>query len=290
MTRLGLEPYLLPSEELDNILTNQEKEQAIAYAASRNRQHYIWKLTDMGANAMTIEQKVSEIDFVSELNIPEVLTQAAFRKIRFMENQQMEQDRRRAIEQAYQNARRDLTTEQVRRTIQEHFNKFHNGFKLTDGNREMVEVLSLWFSSSPEYVIRGYSPHKGIMLQGSSGLGKTETVRAISRHPLFQINIVSMIRLAAAVEENGYFSIPNGLVLLDDVGSEPCPVRYFGTSRNVFQELIETYYLEQQPYHRLLITTNLGGQEIEQRYGYRVRSRIREMFNVIQVTGEDMRK
>ncbi|HVZ57178.1 MAG TPA: hypothetical protein VG870_11010 [Chitinophagaceae bacterium] len=175
--------------------------------------------------------------------------------------------------------------------IKSHFDCNHGGFRLHEGNREMVEALCLWFSRDEKFAQRGYSTKKGIMLQGASGLGKTETIRAISEHPRYPIRIFSMIKLARMAEdEGGLFTLPSGLVLLDDVGSEPARIKHFGTERNVFQELIEISYFERRPFHKILITTNLDGDEIEERYGYRVRSRLREMFNVIQVTGEDMRR
>jgi DNA replication protein DnaC len=43
------------------------------------------------------------------------------------------------------------------------------------------------------------------------------------------------------------------------------------------------------PHHMTHLTTNLKPDEIEQAYGTRVRSRMREMFNVILLTGPDRR-
>jgi DNA replication protein DnaC len=78
--------------------------------------------------------------------------------------------------------------------------------------------------------------------------------------------------------------------VIDDVGSEAVPVKYYGTEINWFKDFIETIYLKQTNYSNVIITTNLGGEEIEKLYGYRVRSRLREMFNVIELTGKDLRK
>jgi len=79
------------------------------------------------------------------------------------------------------------------------------------------------------------------------------------------------------------------LLLLDDVGSEQAEVMHYGTKINWFKDFMEDYYLKNKVYTRLLITTNCGGDEIEKRYGYRVRSRVREMFNQIALTGVDRR-
>ena len=49
------------------------------------------------------------------------------------------------------------------------------------------------------------------------------------------------------------------------------------------------YYLKNKPFNKLIISTNNNFDEIESKYGFRVRSRIKDMFNIIDVRGKDMR-
>ena len=66
---------------------------------------------------------------------------------------------------------------------------------------------------------------------------------------------------------------------IDDLGTENTVIS-FGQSYNVLQQVLEKAYHEGfMP--NIHITTNLTGDEIEQKYGKRIRSRMREMFNVI---------
>jgi DNA replication protein DnaC len=54
--------------------------------------------------------------------------------------------------------------------------------------------------------------------------------------------------------------------------------------------LLNRYDNPQTPWHYTHITTNLTAAEIEQYYGTRVKSRMREMFNMITLDGEDRRR
>ncbi|WP_207536164.1 hypothetical protein [Desertivirga arenae] len=67
----------------------------------------------------------------------------------------------------------------------------------------------------------------------------------------------------------------------DDLGSEP-NMKYFGNEVNVMAEIMLSRYdllIHQRiPTH---VTTNLSATELEQAYGNRIRSRFREMFNLI---------
>jgi len=78
----------------------------------------------------------------------------------------------------------------------------------------------------------------------------------------------------------------------DDLGVEPKGSHY-AKECNVMGEILlsryelfmKKYVINQQPitnnHSKTHITTNLNAQELEKRYGNRVRSRIRAMFNLI---------
>lgn len=67
----------------------------------------------------------------------------------------------------------------------------------------------------------------------------------------------------------------------DDLGSEQ-QIKHFGNDCNVMAEILITRY-EQFIDNKSIthITTNLSASEIEKLYGNRLRSRMRNMFNVI---------
>ena len=82
----------------------------------------------------------------------------------------------------------------------------------------------------------------------------------------------------------------NSIICIDDVGTEEPIVNHYGTKINWFKNFIEGYYAQFNTYESIIITTNCSFQEIEQKYGGRVRSRMAQMFNVINVEGDDFRK
>ena len=82
----------------------------------------------------------------------------------------------------------------------------------------------------------------------------------------------------------------------DDLGVEPIG-RHYGKDCNVMGEILITRYeitmnqkLSYRAQSRCHITTNLNSNEIESRYGERVRSRMREQFNLISFSANSTDK
>jgi hypothetical protein len=78
----------------------------------------------------------------------------------------------------------------------------------------------------------------------------------------------------------------------DDLGAEST-FKYYGNQCNVMGEILLSRYDHFISNHMLThATTNLSASELEDYYGNRVRSRMREMFNLIAFDGgaKDKRK
>ena len=74
--------------------------------------------------------------------------------------------------------------------------------------------------------------------------------------------------------------------MFDDLGVEGT-VNYYGNLISPMTDILLTrydYFLSHAM--QTIITTNLNSQEIEARYGIRVRSRLREMMNLISFPAE----
>lgn len=140
----------------------------------------------------------------------------------------------------------------------------------------------------------GFSFKKGLLIRGVSGLGKTFLVKCIEKNEIKPIKTVSMIEVSYELKQEGEYQIKQGnnrIIYLDDVGTEEATINHYGTKINWFKDFIETVYLRgvEKGFGGLIISTNNSFAEIEEKYGFRVRSRCKDMFNIIDVTGEDMR-
>ncbi|MDI6047035.1 ATPase [Flavobacterium yafengii] len=135
---------------------------------------------------------------------------------------------------------------------------------------------------------------KGILVSGSIGCGKTSLmnlVRPFAYHSS-EYKIKTCREVSFEFAKNGFEAI-NCYTLkqasqskltgycFDDLGAEQ-QIKHFGNDCNVMAEVLISRY-EQFVENKSVthITTNLSASEIENNYGNRLRSRMRQMFNLI---------
>lgn len=151
-------------------------------------------------------------------------------------------------------------------------------------NTAEIEKLSRWIVSGQK---------TSLLLLGHIGCGKTVLAKALGR-TLAVRNLcpylVSMTKLAAMVKESGEvpeFVYHNRILILDDVGTEQTEIQMYGNRYQLFNEIIYARYSRMQP---TILTTNFTWDYLEEKYGGRVMSRLREMCDVLAFTGGDLRK
>jgi hypothetical protein len=170
-------------------------------------------------------------------------------------------------------------------------------FRLYVEDAEIIAKLFVWALSDQEQAkLRNIDLHKGIALAGPVGCGKT-TLMSLLRHILpparrYQVKSCREIAFEFAVDGFPVISryskqsfhpasaIPVA-ICFDDLGLEST-VQYYGNPANTMAEILLSRY-DYFVSHQMVthITTNLNSREIEDRYGKRVRSRMRELFNLI---------
>lgn len=184
-------------------------------------------------------------------------------------------------------------------------------FVIDDDNQRVVWLLCMYFTESEKFESytddsgRNYSLTKGILLFGGVGVGKTKLLELFRNNQKSSYQVVTCQDVEGVYAKNGpdmnektgelglrkYFGFASLPVknaygqsvqgfMFDDLGQENQSTKFFGTERNVMQEVLSQRYKNNLHEHTHL-TTNLSGAQITDAYGIRVGDRMREMFNLI---------
>ena len=163
-----------------------------------------------------------------------------------------------------------------------------NGFKLFEEDHDILFKLC-------NYIIRdqvnckqlNIDPNKGILLTGPIGCGKTSLMKLLGHVVPHQkpYKVIPTRNIVFDFNHAGFKIIEDygnmNYFCFDDLGVEPTG-RHYGKDCNVMGEIILSRYdLFLKTKIKTHATTNLNAQELEDRYGNRVRSRMRQMFNLV---------
>ena len=216
---------------------------------------------------------------------------------------------------------RILIPDQVK-TIQSHFDYpaiwtflhdkgvelYGKKFRLYPEDAEIILQLISWFIQAAEMAHKtGIDLEKGIMLLGPVGCGKTSLMNisrfllaADKRHSMKSCREITFEFIKDGYEifhryTKGSFS-PHAFepkaYCFDDLGLENV-MNYYGNQCSVMSEILLSRYDLFHSFGMIThLTTNLNSKDIESMYGLRVRSRCREMFNLLRFdsTAIDKRK
>jgi len=172
---------------------------------------------------------------------------------------------------------------------------YGNHFKILETDYPIVYKLIAYFLKDQQTCNQlNINLEKGILLTGPIGCGKT-TLMTLMKHlaPADNKFSVKPCRdISFEFIQDGYqilhkYSIGKlyhtepRTYCFDDLGTEN-NLKYFGNECNVMAEiLLSRYDLFISKKLKTHITTNLSANEIEKQYGNRVRSRLRELCNLI---------
>lgn len=281
------EPYLLSKEEEEYVIANE---------LLRLKQHMSWKMKGLAFSDIQIEMRIKEIDWTSQIDQENILNRANSNKnYEIWQAQQREKEK-----QDERKKEKDLKelwdAKNVYRLMKWTSEKVYGRPLIVNQyNRTLISAICFFVSGDERFETElKLDFRKGLLIRGISGLGKTHLLKCVAENDLNPIKIISMIEVADEIKQEGEYQINMGrnrIIYLDDVGTEEATVNHYGTKINFFKNFIETVYLRniEKGFGKLIISTNNSYSEIEEKYGFRVRSRMRDMFNVIEVKGEDMR-
>ena len=174
-------------------------------------------------------------------------------------------------------------------------NLYGNHFKIAETDYPIVYKLIAYFLKDEQTCNQlNIDLEKGILLTGPIGCGKT-TLMNLMKHLApadNKFSVKSCRDISFEFIQDGYQIIhkySNGKLYhseprtycFDDLGTEN-NLKYYGNECNVMAEiLLSRYDLYISKKLQTHITTNLSANEIEKQYGNRVRSRLRELCNLI---------
>ncbi len=288
---------LTDPEPEEYILTKEEEELLIKNKIEHLKQYAVWKMAQLGFLDAQIMEKLKEIDWDNEFDKDELFKNANSNKHQnIWHSQQRIKEKEDAAIRAKELIEKCTAKYMFKLMKWTSENKLGRKLIVNDSNKHFITTLCYFFSRDLKFETElGYSFNKGLLIRGIAGLGKTHLVKCLEENELNPILILSMIEITDEIKMQGEFEIIYGgkkIIYLDDVGTEEPVVNHYGTKISFFKNYIELMYLKNQnkTFNHLIISTNNSFSEIEDRYGFRVRSRIREMFNIVDVKGEDMRK
>jgi len=168
-------------------------------------------------------------------------------------------------------------------------------FRIIESDYPVIHQLISYFLRDEQTAFHfGIDLDKGILLAGPVGCGKTTIMNVMKYLTKAEYKFIVKPCRDISIEfiNDGYgiiyhYSIGKSyqsgqrIYCLDDLGIEN-NLKYYGNECNVIAEVLLSRYdifiSKKIPTH---ITTNLSATEIETHYGVRVRSRLREMVNLI---------
>jgi DNA replication protein DnaC len=192
---------------------------------------------------------------------------------------------------------------------------FNGRMRIDESNKAVYDLLCHYFSASETFHPLAFNMgvvapglHKGILLAGNFGVGKTWLMKLFSRNQRQVYNIVNAKDIANEFETEGQegmdyyvkkhknaindascFFQPYSGLCIDDLGTEDIKIHY-GNKKNVIGDILEQRYAAGNCGEFLHATTNLTAEQMKDFYGGRIVSRLRETFNLIELNGEDKRK
>lgn len=287
-TMTGLE------EKEEYILNEDEEKKAIENAINQQKEYLIWKMKGLGYTDLQIAGKTKEINWNDQIDRDTVLGGANSCKHQDLwHTQQRLNEREKAIKDNQELRERCTAKYMLNLMKWTSRNVLGRDLIIHNDNTALIKTLCFFLSNDPRFETElNYSFQKGLLIRGVSGLGKTHLVRCLEKNEISPILVLSLLEIAEEVKAEGEFIVElgsNKMIYLDDVGTEEHIVNHFGTKINWFKNFIEMYYLRNKIFNKLIISTNNSFREIEEKYGFRVRSRVKDMFNIIDVKGTDMR-
>lgn len=205
------------------------------------------------------------------------------------------------------------TTEQFGVEVLNNIKRRYPNYVIDNENELIWKAILLYFTGNDEFLTihPSFSFDKGIAIRGPIGCGKTLILRSFCVNPTNSFRYVLSSTIAdeythkefggqpiinkystiIKVNPSDYWGQREVGLFIDDVGIEDVG-KHYGNEKNVLEHIFQNRYANYELRGKTHLTTNLSADQLEEMYGPRVRSRMREMFNWLSFdnTAKDRRK
>lgn len=167
--------------------------------------------------------------------------------------------------------------------------RFGEHFSILKSDTPILRKLMIYAIRDEEMCLKHHlNLNKGILLLGPVGCGKTSFMQLFNlitpkekQYPVRATRDISSEFIKDGYEVLHKYGKAHKVYCFDDLGVEQS-IKHFGNECNVMGEILLSRY-DLLRNHSIIThaTTNLNSDDLEKIYGNRVRSRLREMFNLI---------
>lgn len=192
-------------------------------------------------------------------------------------------------------------------------------FEPYEFQQDALQALSLYFSNSPAFEMLDtklyndnpdlpFKLNKGIWLWSNPGQGKTLMMQmfSINKRQCYQVmqcpKIVSGFiqfgephisayskEIITTPQPANFYQSRSG-ICYNDLGTERISASNYTNTINVMETIMLDTYEQRVPFSQRHVTTNLTFEQVKEMYGVRIMDRIKQCFNIIQMTGQSIRK
>lgn len=214
------------------------------------------------------------------------------------------------------------TYDELRSEVLQRASQLPFQFDLDDNNKRVIDLLCLYFTGDERfnYEFFEYRDGKKMQMNLKKGIGLISSNKGTGKSilmTLFQQNkhrpfLCMPTKAVSEMFSNKgneaiaihselldinpmlptFFYMNKAGICFDDLGFE-IPKNSWGNKSDVMADVLFTIYSKNQmkgDFSWFHFTSNLSGKNFEDRYDDRIRDRMREMFNVIVLSGDSRRK
>lgn len=239
---------------------------------------------------LLLESKLQAYKVLEDAEIIDALDSASRIKQSIINRQKYEEELRKPISKPIYNAE-----ELKKRFLNLYNERFDKPFELDDYSIPVLEQCIYYFTDDERF--QG-DLNKGLFITGNPGCGKTSLMKILARINTKQpFALKSCKDISNGYSDNGFPALEKYKNFLpiakaqnygfefagwcfDDLGFEETG-KHYGNTIEVMTDIMEAIYNREMMIGSIHITSNISGDEIEERYGNRIRSRMRQMFNMI---------